>query len=67
VGNLGTAVLKKADEYRRHAEECRVLARHIKNAQYRSQLLVMVETWEALAIERERAAIVNHNAGKTAL
>jgi hypothetical protein len=63
----GPTVLNKSDEYRRHAGECRVLARHMQNAEYRKQLLAMAETWEGLAIERERVVAVNHNPGKTDL
>ena len=47
-------ILKKAEEYRRHAEECRVLARAAQNGEHRNQLLIMAETWDGLAAERER-------------
>ena len=57
--------MKKTDEYRRHAEECRVLARHMKNAEYRGQLLVMADTWETLAIERERVITTRFGPGET--
>ena len=47
--------MKKAEEYRHHAAECRVLARAAKNEEHRNQLLIIAETWEGLASERERA------------
>jgi hypothetical protein len=43
--------MKKASEYRRHAEECRVLAKGTQG-EHRDQLLEMAETWERLAAER---------------
>ncbi len=43
--------MKKASEYRQHAEECRVLARGIQGEQ-RDQLLEMAATWDKLAAER---------------
>ncbi|HEX2725932.1 MAG TPA: hypothetical protein VHN20_08955 [Beijerinckiaceae bacterium] len=45
--------MKKASEYRKHAEECRALARQMKQGEYREQLLVMADTWDRLAEERE--------------
>jgi hypothetical protein len=43
--------MKKASEYREHAEECRALAKHMQGEQ-RDQLLEMARTWDQLAIER---------------
>ncbi|MET0273673.1 MAG: hypothetical protein ABW360_11845 [Phenylobacterium sp.] len=43
--------MKKASEYRAHAEECRHLAATMDGAQ-RSQLLEMAATWDKLALER---------------
>lgn len=43
--------MKKASEYRHHAEECRVLAGDMQGEQ-REQLLEMAATWEKLAAER---------------
>jgi hypothetical protein len=48
------AELKKTEEYRRHAAACRDLARHAQNGEHRNQLLIMAETWDGLAVERER-------------
>jgi hypothetical protein len=44
--------MKKAAEYRRHAEQCRVLARSIEG-EHRRQLLQMAAHWESLASERD--------------
>ena len=44
--------MKKASEYRRHAEECRVMARAMHDGPQRDQLLEMAATWEKLAAER---------------
>jgi hypothetical protein len=43
--------VKRAEEYRRHADECRMLARGAATAEDREQILAMAETWEKLAFE----------------
>ena len=43
--------MKKASEYRQHAEECRTLAKQMQGEQ-RDQLLEMARTWDRLADER---------------
>jgi hypothetical protein len=45
--------LKKASEYRQHAEECRTLAKGMAEGDAREQLLKMAETWERLAQDRQ--------------
>ena len=45
--------MKKASEYRHHAQECRQLARGAQNPGQRAQLLDMAQTWEYLAKDRE--------------
>ena len=55
--------MKKASEYRQHAQECRALARNAKADEHRFQLLKMAETWEALAAERERVVRERARAG----
>ncbi len=45
--------MKKASEYRKHAEECRTLARQVPEGPQRDQLLEMARTWEALANDRD--------------
>ena len=48
--------MAKAGEYRKHAAECRALARNVKNEQHRIQLLKMADAWENFAVENEREA-----------
>ena len=50
--------MKKALEYRRHAEECYALANGM-TGQQRDQLLEMAATWERLA--EDRAALVKRH------
>jgi hypothetical protein len=51
--------MKTAAEYRKHAEECRVLARQMPEGEQRSQLLEMARTWDGLAETRE-GLVRNH-------
>lgn len=44
--------MKKASEYRQHAQECRDLAATMESEAQREQLLVMAEHWDKLARER---------------
>ncbi len=44
--------MKKASEYRLHAQECRSLANAMDQGDQRDQLLEMAATWERLADER---------------
>jgi hypothetical protein len=45
--------MKKASEYRLHAEECRALARGMaKNHEQHDRLLEMAASWDKLAAER---------------
>jgi chromosome segregation ATPase len=46
--------VKKASEYRQHADECRALAAQMQQGDQRDQLMRMAETWENLAKDRER-------------
>ena len=48
--------MKKASEYRQHAEECRVLAATMELGDQREQLLAMARHWDALA--RDRATLI---------
>jgi hypothetical protein len=43
--------MKKASEYREHAEECRTLAAQMQGEQ-KKQLLEMARTWDELAKDR---------------
>ena len=51
--------MKTAAEYRKHAEECRVLARQMPEGEQREQLLERARTWESLAETRE-GLVRNH-------
>jgi len=51
--------MKTASEYRKHAEECRVLARQMPEGEQRDQLLEMARTWDSLADTRE-GLVRNH-------
>ena len=44
--------MKKASEYRKHAEECRALANQMQGGEQRDQLLEMARTWDRLADDR---------------
>jgi hypothetical protein len=46
------AGMKKASEYRQHAEECRALVRSMNDAEQRAQLLEMATIWNQLAADR---------------
>ena len=46
--------MKKASEYRQHAQECRALAKHMPPGEQREQLIRMAETWDQLAQEQAR-------------
>src|SRR3954447_9932707 len=48
----GKGIMKKASEYREHADECRALARGLVAGEQRHQLLEMAATWERLAKDR---------------
>lgn len=47
--------MKKAADYRKHAAECRALARSTHKEDERKQLLKMADAWTLLADERELA------------
>ena len=46
--------MKKVSDYRRDVEECRALRRAARTPEERQMLLNMAETWEALAVGREK-------------
>ena len=46
--------MKKTQEYRKHAQECRAMAQNARTAEERGQLMKMAEAWERFAVERER-------------
>ena len=46
--------MKKLEEYKEHAEECRQLARRSKSQADRDMFLNMATTWEQLATGRAK-------------
>ena len=46
--------MKKVQDYRQHADECRILARKARTDEERLQLMTIATTWDTLAEERER-------------
>ena len=46
--------MKTAAEYRKHAQECRVLANQVSTGEQRNQLLETAKTWDKLAGDRQR-------------
>jgi hypothetical protein len=57
--------MKKASEYREHAQECRTLARRARSAEDRAMFLNMADTWESLAEARERQLSLKKQLGET--
>jgi hypothetical protein len=55
--------MKKASEYRQHAEECRSLARKLEAGEHRELLVTMASTWDTLADERERDLKLRSSSG----
>ncbi len=47
--------MNKAEEYHRHAAECRTLASAMDVDKHRRHLLEMAETWDRMADERKRS------------
>lgn len=47
-------IVKKASEYRAHAQDCRVLARRMKTDAQRETLLQMAADWDEMATYRAR-------------
>lgn len=46
--------MRKVSEYHEHADECRQLARQMKNPKQREQLEAMASAWMMLAEERRK-------------
>ena len=51
--------MKKASEYRQHAQECRELASHMESPDQRALMLGMADHWDKLAKDR-MALILKH-------
>jgi hypothetical protein len=46
--------MRTVERYRQHAAECRQLAARARTPEEREMILKMVETWEELAVAREK-------------
>ena len=46
--------MRTVEGYRQHAAECRQLAARARTPEEREMILKMVETWEELAVDREK-------------
>ncbi len=56
--------MKKAEEYREHAAECRRLAAQMESGEQREALEEMARTWDQLAEDRaERASSYDEQDG----
>jgi hypothetical protein len=51
---LGSHAVQQVEEFRKHAEECRVMASRMRNAVQREQFLALAKQWDDLAGEREK-------------
>jgi hypothetical protein len=45
--------MKKVEEYRAHAEECRSMAGRARTPREKDMLINMAATWESVAVDRE--------------
>jgi hypothetical protein len=45
--------MRKIEDYRKHAEECRLMLARSRTEEERQMLLNMAATWESLAKDRE--------------
>lgn len=54
--------MQKVESYRRHAADCRLLAKNAKTAEHRAMLENMAATWDQLAEAR-----AEHNARRERL
>jgi hypothetical protein len=45
--------MKKVEDYRQHAAECRIMANRTRRSENKDMLMNMAATWESLAVNRE--------------
>ena len=45
--------MKKVEDYRAHAVECRLMANRARSPEDKAMLMNMAATWESLAVDRE--------------
>jgi hypothetical protein len=49
----GTPGMKKVEDYRQHANECRLMANRSHSPEEQDMLINMANTWDSLANDRE--------------
>jgi hypothetical protein len=47
------STMKKVEDYRRHAAECRTMANRTRRPEDKGMLMNMAAAWESLAVNRE--------------
>ena len=45
--------MKKVEDYRQHANECRLMANRARSPDEKAMLLNMATTWDSLAVDRQ--------------
>jgi hypothetical protein len=45
--------MRKIEDYRKHAQECRAMLGHCQSEEQRRMVLQMAETWDSLAEQRQ--------------
>ena len=45
--------MKKIEDYRAHADECRLMADRARSPEEKAMLMNMAATWESFVVERE--------------
>ena len=56
-------MVRKVSDYRKHVEECRALLRGARTPEERQMLINMAETWESLAVAREKKLALEDKVG----
>jgi hypothetical protein len=55
--------MKRVSDYRKHVEECQALLRPARTPEEKQMLLNRAETWEGLAVAREKKLAKDGKAG----
>jgi hypothetical protein len=51
--------MKKAEDYRAHSDECRLMAYRARSPEDKTMLMNMAATWESLAAYRQKRMVVS--------
>jgi hypothetical protein len=57
--------MKKVEDYRAHADECRSMATRVGSPANQVMLMNMAATWESLAVNRQAQIARRQRAGRT--